>query len=101
MGVKRGEVISTLVTVIVAVGVSAGIWILANVVFNQARRRWKTFNALVFAGIGFIVGALLAGNHLTVGSPGRRAGGSWPSSGCRPRFFDRACRPGRRTPAHL
>lgn len=60
---------TTLLTVVVAVGVSAGIWILANLVFNQARGRWRLFNALCFAAIGLILGVALSGNRLTTGSP--------------------------------
>lgn len=72
------KILTTLVTVAVAVGASAGIWILANVVFDQARRRWRLFNALIFAAIGFIIGALLSGNRLTVGSPTLEKGGFLP-----------------------
>ena len=44
-GCDVGKFFSTLVTVVVAVAVSAGIWIVANLIFNQAQRRWKLFNA--------------------------------------------------------
>lgn len=72
-----GKVISTLVTVVIAVVVSAGLWIVANLVFNQARHRWRTFNAMVFAAIGFLLGAVLAGNRLTLGSPTTEGGGGF------------------------
>ena len=65
----------TLLTVVIAVGVSGGLWVLANVVFNQARYRWRLFNALCFGAIGFILGAILSGNRLTIGSPSEESGG--------------------------
>ena len=78
------KVLTTLVTVVVAVGVSAGIWIVANLVFNQARNRWQAFSAMCFAAIGFLIGAVLSGNRLTVGSPSADQGGFLDlSSGCR------------------
>lgn len=67
--------LTTLLTVVIAVGASAGIWILANIVFNQARGRWRLFNALCFAAGGLILGVLLAGNRLTIGSPTADEGG--------------------------
>ncbi|MBA3287403.1 MAG: sugar ABC transporter permease [Acidimicrobiia bacterium] len=69
------KVISTLLAVVIAIGVSAGIWVVANLVFNQARRNWRVFNAIIFASTGFLVGALLAGNRLTVGSTTPETGG--------------------------
>ena len=74
-GCTVGKVLTTLLTVVIAVGVSAGIWIVANLVFNQARNRWRAFNAMCFAAIGFLIGAVLAGNHLTLGSPSAEDGG--------------------------
>jgi len=62
------KVISTLITVVVAVGASAILWIGANLVFNQARNRYQRFTALIFGAVGFLVGVVLHGNHVTVGS---------------------------------
>ncbi len=59
---------STFVTVFVAVGASAGIWITANILFNQVRSRWVMFNAIAFAGLGAVLGIILHGNLVTVGS---------------------------------
>lgn len=55
----------TLITVAVAVGVSAAIWISANLVVNQVHRYWSRFYALSFAGCGFLAGVLLSGNRIT------------------------------------
>jgi alpha-glucoside transport system permease protein len=63
-----GKVVSTLITVVVAVVVSGLLWVGANLVFNQARNRWSRFTALVFATVGFVVGMVLHGNRVTVGS---------------------------------
>ena len=65
-----GKIISTLVTVVVAVGAFAGLWVAANVLFNQVRYRWTFFSALALGTIGFLFGILLSGNRLTVGSVG-------------------------------
>jgi ABC-type sugar transport system permease subunit len=59
---------STAVTVVIAVGASAGLWIGANLMFNQVRSRWILFNAIAFAAIGAVVGVLLHGNQVTAGS---------------------------------
>ena len=59
---------STLITVIIAVGTSAGLWIGANLLFNQVRERWLRFSTILFAVIGAIVGVVLHGNLVTLGS---------------------------------
>ncbi len=59
---------STAITVIVAVATSAGIWIGANLLFNQVRERWLRFSAIAFAVIGAILGVILHGNLVTLGS---------------------------------
>ena len=59
---------STLVLVVVAVAVSGGLWVGANVLFNQARVNWQLFNGIRYAVVGFLVGALISGNRLTNGS---------------------------------
>lgn len=61
---------STLLTVIVAVGASGALWIAANLVFNQVRGNWRRFTAIAFGVIGFVVGVLIHGNRVTVGSEG-------------------------------
>lgn len=64
------KVVSTIITVIVAVGASALIWVSANLVFNQVRYQWRRFAAIAGAVLGAVVGILFAGNRLTVGSEG-------------------------------
>ena len=59
---------STLLTVIIAVGASAGIWIGANLLFNQVRGRWQLFNTIAFGVVGAILGIALHGNLVTIGS---------------------------------
>jgi len=59
---------STLFTVIIAVGASAGIWIGANLLFNQVRERWLRFSTIIFAVVGALVGIVLHGNLITLGS---------------------------------
>ncbi|MDH3753385.1 MAG: sugar ABC transporter permease [Acidimicrobiia bacterium] len=68
MGDVISKVVSTLITVVIAVGASAGLWVGANLVFNQVRRDWSRFNAIAYGVIGFVVGAILSGNRLTAGS---------------------------------
>jgi alpha-glucoside transport system permease protein len=58
----------TLITVVIAVGASASIWIGANLLFNQVRSRWQFFQTVAFAIIGAIIGILLHGNLITIGS---------------------------------
>ena len=59
---------STALTVVIAVGASAGIWIGANLLFNQVRSRWAMYNAIAFAAVGALFGIILHGNLVTVGS---------------------------------
>ncbi len=66
--VVEPKIRSTVITVVIAVGSSAGIWIGANLLFNQVRERWLRFSAIAFAVIGTIVGIILHGNLLTLGS---------------------------------
>jgi ABC-type sugar transport system permease subunit len=63
-----GKIITTLITVVVAVAASAGLWIGANLVFNQVRNKWRLFSTIVFGVMGFVVGVLLAGNRAIAGS---------------------------------
>ena len=62
------KVRSTVITVIVAVAACAGIWVGANLLFDQARERWQRFNTLWFGIFGFSLGIVLHGNGLTLGS---------------------------------
>jgi alpha-glucoside transport system permease protein len=62
------KVRGTIITVIIAVGASAGLWIGANLLFNQVRSRWQFFSTVAFAIIGAVVGIVLHGNLVTIGS---------------------------------
>ena len=59
---------STAVTVVIAVAASAGIWIGANLLFNQVRGRWLFFQTTAFAIVGALIGIMLHGNLVTIGS---------------------------------
>jgi ABC-type sugar transport system permease subunit len=59
---------STIVTVAIAVVATGGIWVLANLLFNQVRSRWERFSVLAFGALGAVLGMLLHGNLLTLGS---------------------------------
>lgn len=65
-----GKVVSTVITVVVAVGLSALLWIGANLVFNQVRHEWRRFTAMACAVVGLCVGVLFSGNRVTIGSEG-------------------------------
>jgi ABC-type sugar transport system permease subunit len=65
MGEFISKLLATLITVVVAVGASAVIWIGANLVFNQVKRSWSTFSALALGAAGFGFGVLLSGNRIT------------------------------------
>ena len=62
------KLLSTLLTVAIAVLASGGIWIGANLLFNQLRTNFVRYRALTWGLLGFVVGVLLSGNRLTVGS---------------------------------
>lgn len=62
------KLLSTVLTVILAVLVSGGIWIGANLLFNQLRNNFTRFRFLAWGLLGFIGGVLLSGNRLTVGA---------------------------------
>lgn len=70
MAILFDRVRSTIITVVVAVAACAAIWIGANLLFDQARGRWQRFNTLRFATLGFLLGIVLHGNGLTIGSDG-------------------------------
>jgi ABC-type sugar transport system permease subunit len=72
-----GKVISTLITVVVAVSASAVLWIGANLLFNQARDHWTRFSALAWGAVGFFIGVLLSGNRLTLASEGGLVNWIW------------------------
>jgi alpha-glucoside transport system permease protein len=62
------KVRGTLIAVIIAVAASAGLWIGANLLFDLVRNRWATFNTIIFGIVGAVLGIMLHGNLVTVGS---------------------------------
>ena len=70
LAVLFDKVRSTIITVVVAVAACAAIWIGANLLFDQARNRLQRFNTLWFGTLGALLGVLLHGNGLTLGSEG-------------------------------
>ncbi|MGB5758424.1 MAG: sugar ABC transporter permease [Acidimicrobiales bacterium] len=59
---------TTSFTVVVAVAASGGLWVGANLLFDQVRDNYQRFNAIAFAAVGALVGVVIHGNLLTVGS---------------------------------
>lgn len=55
----------TLVTVVIAVGASAAIWVGANLIVNQVKADWGRYRALTVGLLGFVGGVLLSGNRIT------------------------------------
>lgn len=64
------KIAKTLLLVVAAVGISGGIWVAANLIFNQARYHWLRFSVLTFAVVGLASGVLLSGNRVSAGSEG-------------------------------
>ncbi|HSP27561.1 MAG TPA: sugar ABC transporter permease [Ilumatobacteraceae bacterium] len=62
------KVRGTLIAVVIAVAASAGLWIGANLLFDLVRSRWATFNTIAFGIVGAVLGIMLHGNLITVGS---------------------------------
>ncbi len=68
MGDVVSKVLSTVITVVIAVAGSAGIWVAANLLFNQVRQHWNRFSAIAYGACGFVGGAVISGNRLIEGS---------------------------------
>ena len=66
--VLDNKIADTIATVVIAVAACGGIWVGANLLFDQARERWQRFQTLWFGVIGAIAGIILHGNGLTLGS---------------------------------
>lgn len=58
------RLISTLIRIVVAVGVSGVLFVALNYLFSQATKRWRLFNALVGAFVGLVYFGILDGNRL-------------------------------------
>ena len=63
--------VETAIKIAVAVGISAGLFIVANKLFDLAYPRWALFAGLAGAGIGFIAFVLLDGNRALRELPAR------------------------------
>ena len=79
MGDIAGKFLSTIITVVIAVAVSGGIWVGANLLFNQVRTAYVRYRALAWGACGFGVGVLFSGNQVTAGSTS--SGGGFSSFG--------------------
>lgn len=66
--VTQSKAQKTAIVALISIGLSASIWIGANMIFNQARHHWLRFRALTFGIVGFAVGAVISGNRLLDGS---------------------------------
>jgi len=62
--VGAGSMLTTLLKVAIAVGISAAIFVGANLLFDQTYPRWTTFNTAVGAVIGFVTLLVLDGNRV-------------------------------------
>ncbi|MEL6893082.1 MAG: hypothetical protein AAFP84_15930, partial [Actinomycetota bacterium] len=61
--ITQAKARTTVVVGVASIGISAAIWIGANLVFNQARDRWRLFSALAFGIVAFVLGAVISGNR--------------------------------------
>ncbi len=58
------RIISTLISIVAAVGGSAGLFIGANKLFDLARTRWDVFGAVMGGLLGFLVGLVMWANNV-------------------------------------
>lgn len=61
---EMDRVASTLWAVILAVGGSTALFVLANVLFDRTNKNWRQFTAAIGAMIGFVIFGLLDGNRI-------------------------------------
>jgi len=66
--ITQAKMRSTVFTVVISVVASAALWVGANLLFNETRERWQRFLAIAFGVLGALLGVLLHGNRLTLGS---------------------------------
>ena len=59
------KVRSTIILAVAAVGITGGLWIGANLLYDQATKQWAAFNAARFGIVGFVVTSIISGNRLT------------------------------------
>ena len=58
------KLISTLIRILVVVGVSGGLFVVFNYIFSQATKRWRIFNVVAGGFLGLIYFGILDGNRL-------------------------------------
>ena len=58
------KLFDTLILIVAAVGISAGVWVGANLLFDQVHKNWVRFSALISFVGGFVVLLLVQGNRL-------------------------------------
>jgi ABC-type sugar transport system permease subunit len=56
---------STIILAVAAVAITGGVWIGANLLFDQATKRWAAFNAARFGLTAFAITGIISGNRLT------------------------------------
>jgi len=56
---------STIILAVAAVAITGGLWIGANLLFDQATKRWAAFNAARFGLTAFAITGIISGNRLT------------------------------------
>ncbi len=61
------KIVSTFISVILAVGVSTAIWVGANLIFNQSTRDFRRFSALAGGVVGLLFMTVIDGNRLVTG----------------------------------
>lgn len=59
------KVRSTVILAVAAVAITGGVWIGANLLFDQATKRWAAFNAARFGLAAIAVTGIISGNRLT------------------------------------
>ncbi|MEM9464377.1 MAG: sugar ABC transporter permease [Actinomycetota bacterium] len=59
-----GKIIETLILVVGAVGISAVLWVGANLLFGLVRNQWQRFTTILGALAGYVIFFLLEGNRL-------------------------------------
>jgi alpha-glucoside transport system permease protein len=61
------KVLTTILSVVIAVGVFTALWVGLNLIFNQATRDFKRFSALAGGVLGLVLMTVIDGNRLITG----------------------------------